>query len=48
MDWFLYGRNARHERVNVFVGIAKDVFRTLSNIYDVDSATDAFPKHRNK
>ena len=29
MDWFLYDRDLRHERV-------KDIFRTLSNIYGGD------------
>ena len=29
MDWFLYNKDLRHERV-------KDVFRTVSDIYDRD------------
>ena len=40
MDWFLYGRDLRHERVYISVYIKnlhisiRCVFRTLSNIYD--------------
>ena len=31
MDWFLYGRDLRHERVNKFYHLG--IFRTPSNIY---------------
>ena len=37
MNWYLYDRDFRHERVVIYFFILRDIIRTLPNIFEKNS-----------